>query len=304
MRINRTACSAVALACAWALAACDRPPAAAPVPLAAKVNQGGVSVGQVSDYVARAGQLSPEQAKQLGKQTLDRLVDQELLAQKAQEKGLDKDAKVQQTIDWSRREILARAYVDSLVAPAGKPSDAEIAEFYKQHPELFGDRRIYRLNEITFAHQAALVGDLREQLRQGKSMNEVVEWLRAKGVKFSAGSETRAAEQLPMNILGEIAKLQDGQMALVESPAAVLLVQVAASQVQPVDEAAARPAIEQHLSARKRAEATEKEVKQLREQAKIELLGDYAAAGKAPPQKETEGLPFRPPEPGAAGGAR
>lgn len=267
--------------------------------LAAKVNKGAVSVDQISDVKARAGNLNAEQSQQVGKQVLERLIDQELLVQQAMDKKLDADPKVVQAIESARREILARSYVDQVAGAALKPTAAEVSEFFAKHPELFAERRLYRVNELRLPANAQVAQELRAFLNQPKSMNDVAGWLREKNIRFAAGSDTRAAEQVPLGLLPQLHKLKDGDMTVMESQNAVLVVQVVASQTQPIDEKAATPFIERHLTNLKRNDLGEAELKRLRQTAKIEYLGEYAAGAAAPAvsSKPAEGQPFGATEP-------
>ncbi len=261
--------------------------------LAAKVNKGAVNVSQISEITSRVANLTPEQTQQMNKQVLERLINQELLVQQALGKKLDADPKVLKAVESARREILARAYVDQVAAAAVKPTAAEISEFFGKHPELFAERRIYRVNELRLPTNAQVAADLRAYLKEPRTMNDVAARLREKNIRFGAGSDTRAAEQVPLGLLPQLHKLKDGDMTVMESQNAVLVVQLVASQTQPIDEKTAIPFIEQHLTNRKRSELAEAELKRLRGTAKIEYLGDYAGGtGAAASANPVEGQPF------------
>ena len=94
------------------------------------------------------GQLDKSQAKLASKQVLAALVEQQLLKQQALNAKLDIDPRVQQAIESSKDQFLAQAYLEQLMQKAPKPSSSEIDAFYKEHPELFENRRIYRLQEL------------------------------------------------------------------------------------------------------------------------------------------------------------
>ena len=115
---------------------------------AAKVNKEEITVHQINYVLQQQRGLAPEQAASASKQVLERLVDQELAVQKAQEQKLDRDPRVVQQIEASRREIVARAYVDKIAAGAPKPSPAEIKAYYDAHPALFKERKVYNLQEL------------------------------------------------------------------------------------------------------------------------------------------------------------
>jgi EpsD family peptidyl-prolyl cis-trans isomerase len=253
--------------------------------VAAKVNKEEISVHQINNVLGRAGNLPPEQMKVASRQVLDRLVDQELLVQKATEKKLDREPKTMQAIEAARRDILARAYMENASAALAKPTSSEIGEFYAKRPELFSERRLYSLQELTIAgNPAELLPKLQGQLGKAKALAEVAAWLKTENIPFNGNATTKAAEQLPLELLSRFHQMKDGQIGVVPSKDGVLVVQLLASRTVPMDQNAATPFIEQFLMNQKKVETSNRELKQLREQAKIEYLGEFAkteAAAKA-----------------------
>jgi hypothetical protein len=123
------------LCLAAALPGCERAAAERGVQLAAKVNGAEISVRQLRS----AGAPSASQA-------LEKVIERELLVQQALKAGLERDPAVQEAIDASRRQILAQAWLDKAAADKSVSRD-EIRAFYAEHPELFAERRIYRVRE-------------------------------------------------------------------------------------------------------------------------------------------------------------
>lgn len=251
--------------------------------VAAKVNKEEISVHQINNVLGRAGNLPPEQMKVASRQVLDRLVDQELLVQKATEKKLDREPKTMQAIESARRDILARAYMESAVAALAKPTPAEVGEFYAKRPELFSERRLYNIQEMTVGGKPdELLPRLQEQLGKAKSLAEIAAWLKSQDIPFNGNATTKAAEQLPLELLPRFHQMKDGQIGVVPSKDGVLIVQLMASRAAPLDQTAATPFIEQFLMNQKKIETSNKELKQLREVAKIEYLGEFAKTEAAP----------------------
>lgn len=274
-----TTLSAVALAVA--LAACsgeDKKPA---TQVAARVNQQEISVHQINAVLARAGQVSPETAKAMSKQALERLIDQEVLVQKALEKKLDRDPRIMQAIESARRDILSRSYMEQVAAAASKPTTDEVRDYYAKHPELFGQRRVYQFQEMAIQGSGPeFLAKLQERVPTFKSMRDISTWLNAEGVKFAVNTTAKAAEQLPLELLPRIHQMKDGQFGLVPARDGVMIMQLIASRSAPTDEATATPFIEQFLGNKSRTEAVEREVKALREQAKLEYMGEFTVAAQ------------------------
>lgn len=270
---------------ALTLAACGRDDAGRPASqVAVKVNKEEITVHQLNNQLAQLRNLSAEQQKQATRQVLERMIDQELLVQKAIEKRLDRDPRIMQAIEANRRQILAQAYLEHLSQQAARPTPDEVKKFYAERPELFAERRIYRLQELAVPSREGLtVQALEEVVKAAKTLNDVVAWLKSRDIPFNANATVKAAEQLPLEVLPRLAQLGVGQVMLMPAQQGFLLVQVAATEKQPLDEKQALPFIEQFLMNQKRLSLAQSEVKHLREGAKIEYVGDFAPAAAASP---------------------
>jgi len=276
--------------------------------VAVKVNKEEISVHQINAILSRAGRLSAEQTEQASREVLEKLIDQELLVQKAVEKKLDRDPNIMQAIEAGRRQILSQAYLEQLTAAAAKPTPEEIKSYFEKHPELFGERRIYRLQELAVAAGPDQQSALQEQLARSKNLNDIVAWLKAGDIKFAGNASTKAAEQLPMELLPRLHQMKDGQMALFPNAKGFLIVQLAASQMAPLDLAAATPLIEQFNLNQRRSEMAAKEVAQIRAAAKIDYQGSFTkpvgepkAATAPPPAAPEKGVSAESVSKGVAG---
>lgn len=277
---------------------------------AAKVNKEEITVHQINFVLQRQPGLKPEQAEPASRQVLERLIDQELAVQKAQEQKLDRDPRVVQQIEAARREIIARAYVERVGEAVTKPSAEEIAKYYAEKPALFKDRRIYSLQELQIEAKPEQFEGIRTKLQSSKDLNEFVEYLKANDIRFNGSQAVRAAEQLPLASLDAISKMKDGQSVLSSGPSGLTVLTLAGSRSQPVDETRARPAIEAFLLNQRKAELVQKDIKALREGSKIEYVGKFAepapAGASAPaasvaPAASDAPSPVTAPAPAASG---
>lgn len=258
------------------LAACGDKKEKAASQTAAKVNKAEVTVHQINFVLQQQRNLRPEQADAASKQILERLIDQELALQKADDLKLDRDPRVVQQLEAARREIIARAYLEKVGEAAVKPTAEEIKKYYDEKPALFKDRRIYSLQEIAIEARPDQLPALRDRLGASKNVAEFVDFLKANDFKFSANQAVRAAEQLPLQSLDAIAKLTDGQAMLSQAANGVQVLVLAGSRSQPVSEEQARPAIEQFLLNDRKRKLIEDDVKTMRTAAKIEYVGKFA----------------------------
>jgi EpsD family peptidyl-prolyl cis-trans isomerase len=250
---------------------------------AARVNKDEVTVHQINFVLQQQRGLKPEQADAAGRQVLERLIDQQLALQKADDLKLDRDPRVVQQLEAARREILARAYAEKVGEAAPKPTPEEIRKYYDEKPALFRERRVYSIQEIAIEATPAQVPELREQLAASKNINEFVEYLKTKELRFTGNQAVRAAEQLPLNSLDTFARMKDGQALIVPTATGAQVIVLAGSRSQPVAEEQARPLIEQYLLNERKRKLVEDDVKALRAAAKLEYVGKFAEPAASAP---------------------
>ena len=134
--------------------------------VAAKVDAEEITLHQVNSVLARTPNLAPEVADRDKREVLDRLIDQQLAKQQAIAKKLDRTPAVQQALEAAKTEILARAYLEQVSAAQPAPSGDEVRKYYAEHPELFAQRRIFNLEEISIPAKDDVAG-LRELAGEG-----------------------------------------------------------------------------------------------------------------------------------------
>lgn len=249
--------------------------------VAARVNKDEITVHQVNAALQRLGTPVPQdKAQEASKAVLRNLVNQQLLVQKAVEEKLDRDPNVMQAIEAARMQILAQAYLQRKTQAAPKPSEAEINDYVAKHPELFAERRIYRLQEIAIKGAADKAEAIRAQLAASKNLEEFAKWLKAENYVFTAAQAERAAEQLPGPLAAQLLKTQPGQAVLANNAGSLVVMLVTAAAPQPIAPEQARPLAERILTTQKQRELADNEIKALKSAAKIEYLGAFADAGK------------------------
>ena len=269
------------VAAAAMLAACGGDKGDKASQTAAKVNKEEITVHQINFVLQRQQGLKPEQAEAASRQVLERLIDQELAVQKAQEQKVDRDPRVVQQIEAAKREIIARAYAERVGETVTKPSAEEVSKYYNDKPALFKERRIYSLQELQIQAKPEQFEAIRAKLAGAKSLNEFAEYLKSADLRFSGNQAVRAAEQLPLASVDAISRMKDGDSMISASPAGLTVLFLVGSRSEPVDESRARPAIEAFLLNQRKAEAIQKDLKALRESSKIEYVGKFAQPAPA-----------------------
>ncbi|RZI86196.1 MAG: peptidyl-prolyl cis-trans isomerase, EpsD family [Rubrivivax sp.] len=272
---------------------------------AARVNGEEVTVHQINMILERQQGLKPEQAEPASRQILESLIDQELALQKATEQKLDRDPQIVQMLDATRRNLLARAYLEKTAqAAAGTPSAEDVRKYFDEHPGLFSQRRIYMLQDFTIQGEPAQIAEVTPKLQATSSSQAFVEVLKESGLKFSVNQVTQPAEALPLNVVDQFSKLADGKGMYQQLNGGLKVVLVAASKAQPITADQAKPMIERFLTEARRQEFMQKEAKNLRTAAKIEYLGKFAEKPAAAASGAAAAAPSAPEAPSqAASGA-
>jgi len=245
--------------------------------LAAKVGKAEITVHQINQALGKvnATAASPEAAKAMSRDVLEKLIDQQLAIEQATLSKLDRTPEVLSQIEASRRDIIARAYLQKVASALPKPSVEDLKKYYADNPQLFSQRRIYNLQEIVVPTTENLAEQFRTFTASPKSVEEATAWLNGKGIKFRGRAIRMDAEQIPLEALARLHQLKDGQSLMVESPQGITLIRIAASQSAPVSEAQALPRIEAYLANRNNAQAMAEKFKELRAASEISYVGDF-----------------------------
>ena len=263
------------------ISGCEKPTTAVKSEMVASVGDEKISEAELNLTLARLGELSEAQTAEAKGKLLQALVDQRLIAQAAQKAGLDKEPAVEIAMANASRQVLAEAYAERTFKDIAKPSYTEIAEYFEQHPELFSQRRIYRIQELDLQVDASRMADVEAKLKSSHSLGDFVNWVKEQGIEGKTAVAVKPAEQIPAALLARLSQMTDGQVTLLPGrPGHVVIQQLQESQLQPVTLEQARNAIERALTTQKRKELMEADLKKLREAAKIEYATGYAPAAE------------------------
>jgi len=208
-------------------------------------------------------------------QAVEKVIDRELLVQKAVEAGLERDPQVAADIDNARREVLAQAYVERAARARPAPSREEVRAFYTENPALFAERRIYRTRELAVSTNPEMLDVLRAEVARAADLDEVAAWLKSRNARYSSATQTQGAEEIPLAFLPQLARMSPGELAVFPTPLGASVVQLVYSESAPLAYEQASPLIENFLAGRKRLAVAQDEVRRLREAARIEYVAQF-----------------------------
>ena len=288
---SRTLLVAAILGALLGLAACSKKDdTKVATQVAAKVGSEEISVHQINQVLSRTNTngASPEAVKAMSREVLEKLIDQQLAVDEATDAKLHRSPEVVAQIEAAKRDILARAYLQQLTARLPKPGPEDVKKYFAEHTALFAERRVFHVQELVVPAGAAVLDTLRSMAAAGKPMDDIAATLKARSVEYKGGAATRAAEQIPLELLPSIHALKDGQTTVLESAQGVTVVHLVSSQASPVPEAAALPRIEQFLTNQRASEAVSAKLKALHAAAKISYQGEFAEVSGAAPAALTK----------------
>jgi EpsD family peptidyl-prolyl cis-trans isomerase len=244
----------------------------------AKVNDKELSIHQLNSALQEVpAQVPADQLTKIRKAALDRLVEQEVLVQASIEKKRDREPAVVQQLEAARRDILARAYLQSVSETSAKANEAAIKQFYTENPALFKDRNVFQFTEINLPRVPSNWAELEKSLKPANTVPEVVEVLRKYNINLPVSQNiVRGVEDLPIESAKAISAMKDGEIVIYSRPPGLVIALIQARKADSIDEKAARPKIEQFLNNKAKADAVTAEVKRLKDGAKVTYLGDFS----------------------------
>ena len=271
-----------ALAASMALSACEQPTATAPAAVAVNVGGEAISAFELERAVARLRPMTAAESAQARGKVLEALIDQHLVSDAARQAKLDQVPEVALAMQQAQRQVLVEAYMERLFRDLPPPSDGEIRDYYNRHPELFAQRKVYRVKELELQLAPERVTEVEAQLKKSRNLSEFTDWLGAQGIDVKSGEAVRPAEKIPSAMLAQLVGMKDGQVAAVPTDGnRISVLQLLGSQAQPVSLEQAREAIERLIQGGKRNILLEAEVRRLRGSAKIEYASGFAPAPEA-----------------------
>lgn len=264
--------------------------------VAAKVDGAEISLHQINQVLQSAKNVTPDNVGKAKQEILEKLIDQQIVVEKALKDNLDRTPEVMLAIEAAKKDILARAYISKLVSSSVKISDQEIKQYYEEHPGLFSKRRVYNLQDIGFEKNDQVLSEVKEEIAKQKTIQEIADSLKSKGIKISGGTYTRPAEQIPLEALPSLQDLKEGQTTVFEIGNAAHVIRLVKAQDAPVDLQTATPLIKNYFMNVKGKELIGEEMKRIRQQAKIEYVGEFQAGAKDQPKENTVAKPSVSPD--------
>jgi peptidyl-prolyl cis-trans isomerase C len=163
------------------------------------------------DYLVkqRTAQGQPDN-EQVRRALLDNLINQEVLAQEAERKGLAKSADIQIQVELSRQTALARAVIDDYLK-AHPIREEQLKAQYEAVKSQRGERE-YRARHILVDTEAS-ARDITEKLKKGEKFEELAKQSKDPGSKDRGGDlDWAAAGNYVKPFADALLKLEKGKL--------------------------------------------------------------------------------------------
>lgn len=273
-----------------ALAACAGGRSEPSSQVVARVNGTEITVSQLRAALQVKGG-DTEATPEMVKQTVDALVNEQLLLDAAMQNKLDRDPVVVQTLEGARRQLLARAYIERMVLPKEQIDAAAQTDYYKKNPALFQQRKVYQVKAY-IVPRVELGAEIASQLKTVQAPEKIEDILTAHNVPYEAQTLTRAAEQLPLEQLPKFTAAKVGDLVQLEPRNGELtLMWIAGIQESPLAFERAQPIIQQYLLNVRNVQALDAYLRQARSASKIDYdsaLGAISADAGIGPQSSPQ----------------
>lgn len=236
-----------------------------------RVNGDEITVLQLNSELQRAN-VPPAQQEEVGKQLAASMVDRQILMQEARKQKLDRNPRVMLALENAKAQILGQAYLEEKIASATKPTEAEVADYREKHSDIFTNRKVYVMEEVSFKVEPVNVQGLESLNKTAKSLEDVAQWLDAHQVKYVRSRAAHAAETIPTQLLEKLTKMVTGDLIFINSSGATVAARMLEIKDAALSKKEAEPFIERIIMDQKRKQIAEDEMKRLRGISKIEYI--------------------------------
>ncbi len=179
-----------------------------------RVNGEEITVMQLNDELSRA-KVQAEQLEQSKKKLLESMIDLQLMVAEAQQSKLDRSPNVMRVIERARKQIIAQSYMQTTLSQIENPTDAEISQFYEEHPGLFAQRKKYTLAFLRFP-SGSLNDALHKTIKSAKSLSDVAQQLDKQQISYLRDELIRTTTELSPQLIAKLEKTDKGEMFLMD----------------------------------------------------------------------------------------
>jgi EpsD family peptidyl-prolyl cis-trans isomerase len=248
--------------------------------VAAVVNGVEITKSQI-EFLAKqsaAPGMTPGQNENQRRRILANLVRTELLAGKARKDGLDKSQDYSMAVYTSNNGVLAGLAEKQIVNKVAQATYLEAETVVKNNPQLFSERKLYVYDQVVFPGvDMKYLETIGKMAENGANLNQLVDMLKAKNIKYNKIVRGMMAEQIPPPMLQLLNKLKPNIPQVVSGGKNISMIFVLREVISmPVEGEEANRVASQIINSGKRREILSKELTELLNNAKITYYDEYS----------------------------
>lgn len=265
----------LAIVLAFIVSSCERKPEGQTV---AVVNNDEITAADLNAELASQNLSATGATKEARNEALQRLINRRLLEQQARTDGLDKSPEFLNQQRRQTENLLINMFVSKHVNTAQVPTPAEISQFEASHPQMFGKREIWTLQQIIYPLQKNAA--VNAKITAANTLDEVAQALTAAGVQFTRATRQVDTAVFPLGIYNQIIALKPGEPFVAPGPDKAAASAISARQPAPLPDDKARQLALNGLRREQVDKFVSDRVKSLQTSAKIQYQPGFGPPAK------------------------
>lgn len=226
---------------------------------------------------------------------LEKVINQQLLANRATELNLDRTPEVLTALERVRRQVLAEAYLRQQLNEAQKITEDSLKKYYDENPALYKKRAVYTFREFIIA-PGVEAGKLNQAIVKSKNDKSFRRWLEKQKIINKHRVVTEASENLSHILLPALQNLSVNKGAVFQSNQGLSVIWLQQVIDKPVSYEQAKGDILRKLVKLRRDRITRESIGHLRKTSHVEYLPPFKredvpeanAEAKAPAAAKTQ----------------
>lgn len=240
----------------------------------AVVNGDEITVPDLNFAVNQAKVPEGADKTQVRNQILQQLVDRRLLAQQARKEGIDKTPEFLNRERQADEELLITMLANRRLKTAQLPSERDTDNYIATHPEIFGDRETWTLNQVFYPTPTD--NQINSEILAAKTLDDLVAILKKHNIAFQQQTNRLDTAVIPPELYSKLKTLSPGEPFAMAAGGRTVASVVTSREPHPLSGDQAKPVAVDAMRKAQTATSIEGLLKSLRNSAKIEYQSGYA----------------------------
>ena len=211
-------------------------------------------------------------------QVLQQLVDRRLLAEQARKEGIDKTPEFLNRERRADEDLLISMLANKRLNTAQLPSDREVQNYITTHPEMFGSRETWSLDQLVFNVPAD--NAQKEQIKNAHSIDQLIAVLQTNKINYQRQKNQLDTAVIPPELYSKLRSVPAGEPFAVQMGNRMVASAVVGRDPHPIADAQAKPVAVEAMRKAQTGKGLQDLLKSLRSQAKIDYQPGYAPPAK------------------------